>query len=95
MKARLVSATLTAGQLQTSTFRSWAFDFAVLVQLAERDYSVLRASMILAHVFDDGRANTRWSEHVKGWAVTMSPTIMGYRDAVDTTDQLRVAAAES
>jgi len=31
VKARLVSQRATPGQLQTSAFRSWTFDFAVLV----------------------------------------------------------------
>lgn len=71
--------------------RSWDFDFAVLVQLAERDYSVARASMLPAHLFDEGRANARWSRHVKGWAVFMTPALMGYPEAADVTERLRAA----
>ncbi len=93
VKARLVSSPPTAGQLQTSVFRSWDFDFVVLVQLAERDYSVVRASMLPARVFEGGRANTRWSQHVKGWLVMMTPAIMGHGDAIDMTDQLQSVAS--
>lgn len=92
VKARLVSQRATPGQLQTSVFRSWTFDFAVLVQLAERDYSVVRASMVPVHLFDEGHANAKWSEHVKGWAVFMTPALMSHPDAVDVTAQLRLAA---
>jgi hypothetical protein len=94
VKVRLVSHKLTPGQLQTSVFRSWAFDFAVLIQLAEGDYSVVRASMVPVHLFDEGRANANWSEHVKGWAVFMTPALMGHAEAVDVTANLRVAAGE-
>jgi hypothetical protein len=93
VKARLVSERPTPGQLQTSVFRTWNFDFAVLVQLAERDYAVVRASMLPALVFDEGRSNAKWSEHVKGWAVFMTPALMGHSDAVDVTQALRVASA--
>jgi hypothetical protein len=94
VKARLISPTPTAGQLQTSVFRSWDFDLAVLVQLAERDYSVVRASMLPGHVFEEGRANSRWSAHVKGWYVFMTPVLLDHPDAVDVTAQLRAAAQQ-
>lgn len=92
VKARLVSPKPTPGQLQTSVFRSWAFDYAVLIQLDERDYSVVRASVLPVALFDEGRANARWSEHVKGWAVFMTPELMGHADAIDVTMELRNAS---
>lgn len=95
VKARLVSAKPTPGQLQTSVFRSWNFDLAVLVQLHERDYTVVRASMVPADVFEEGRSHARWSEHVKGWAVHMTPALMEHVDSVDATTQLRQAADQS
>lgn len=94
VKARLVSPKPTPGQLQTSVFRSWSFDFAVLVQLAERDYTVVRAAMLPASVFDGGNANASWSGHVKGWAVFMTPALMSHPDATDVTEALSVASRE-
>lgn len=92
VKARLVSTPPTPGQLQTSVFRSWDFDFAVLVQLAEHDYMVARASMIPVDLFNGGDTNAKWSGHVKGWAVFMTPALMQHPTAVDVTNQLRAAA---
>lgn len=92
VKARLVSKQATRGQLQTSTFRSWTFDFAVLVQLADRDYSVVRASMLPIHLFDEGQANASWSKHVRGWSVFMTPTLMGHPESVDVTVHLQAAS---
>lgn len=92
VKARLVSARPNPGQLQTSVFRSWDFDFAVLVQLDEHDYTVSRASMVPANLFDGGNANARWSDHVKGWAVFMTPALMQHAASVDVTSELRAAA---
>jgi hypothetical protein len=94
VKARLVSEPPTSGQLQTSVFRSWDFDFAVLVQLGDNDYSVKRASLVPAHVFEQGAANARWSDHVNGWAVFMTPQLMNHPEALDVTATLRAISQE-
>jgi hypothetical protein len=95
VKARLISPNPTAGQLQTSVFRSWDFDLAILVLLGERDYVVMQAAMLPVHVFEKGHANARWSTHVKGWSVFMTPALMRHPDAIDVTAQLRAAAQAS
>lgn len=95
VKARVVSERSAPGQQQTSVFRSWDFDLLVLVQLAERDYSVVRASMIPVELFDKGRAHARWNEHERGWKVFMTTELMGHSRSVDVTTQLRQVATDA
>jgi hypothetical protein len=52
LKARVVSDPIQPGQLQLSPFRSFEFDFAVIVFLSAADYVVCRASKVPRHVVE-------------------------------------------
>lgn len=52
VKARVVSEPAQPGQLQLSPFRSFSFDFAVIVLLSATDYTVTRAAKVPRHVVE-------------------------------------------
>jgi hypothetical protein len=52
VKARVVSEPAGPGQLQLSPFRSFSFDFAVVVLLSAADYIVARAAKVPRHVVE-------------------------------------------
>ena len=52
VKARVVSDPPEPGQLQLSPFRSFGFDFAVIVLLSAADYAVARASKVPRYVVE-------------------------------------------
>lgn len=53
VKARRVSDPPKPGQLQTSPFRSWGFDQALLMLVDERTYEVRRASLVPQPVVEE------------------------------------------
>lgn len=89
VKTRVVADPPTRGQLQTSPFRSWDFDLAAFVLLRDRDYFVVRASLVPRDVVKE---NGRYVAHVNGYIVQMTPSLMGHPTASDITDQLNDAA---
>ena len=89
VKTRVVSDPPTRGQLQTSPFRSWEFDLAAFVLLRNHDYFVVRASLVPRDV---AKENSRFTAHVNGHIVHMTPNLMGHPTARDITAALRSAA---
>jgi hypothetical protein len=89
VKARLVSDPPTAGQLQTSPFRSWDFEHACLVQCRAEDYTVSRAALVPVDVVKE---HSRYSKHVGGSIVLMTPALMGHEKAHDITELLAAVA---
>ena len=83
VKARVTSVLLHAGQLQTSPFRSWNFDFAAFVLLAADDYRVTRAALVPVAVV---RVVARRRPHVNGDIVMMNTALLGHPEATDLTD---------
>ncbi|MFC7491103.1 MULTISPECIES: hypothetical protein [unclassified Knoellia] len=91
VKARVVSDKPTAGQQQTSPFRSWAFDQAGLV-LFDPYYVVRRAVLLPREVVEPLGT---WRQHVRGWTLSMSGVLMGHEAATDVTPRLRAVAART
>lgn len=89
VKARVVSAKISAGQRQMSPFRSWEFGQAALVQFADHDYSVVRAVLVPV---DRVRESARWTKHVNGHVVYMTEALMTSPGSADITDAVRAAA---
>lgn len=92
VKARRVSNPPNPGQLQTSPFRSWGFDQALLVLVDEHSYEVRRASLIPRAVVEE---LSRYVAHVNGSNAYMTEDLMGHAEAVDVTGLLRAAAGDS
>ena len=88
MKARVVSDPARPGQLQLSPFRSFGFDFTVIVLLSDTDYAVSRASKVPSHVVESSAV---YRKHVNGKVLFARPEIMGHPDATDLTAALRAA----
>src|ERR1700735_1394878 len=63
VKARVVSDPPAPGQLQLSPFRSFSFDFAVVVLLSAADYTVWRASKVPRYVVESSAVHRA---HVNG-----------------------------
>lgn len=91
VKARAVSDPPSRGQLQTSPFRSWDFEFVGLLLLRDSDYTVLRAAMVPMEVV---RASATLRTHVNGFVVQMTETLLGHAQAVDVTERLKAAASD-
>jgi hypothetical protein len=90
VKARVVSDPPQTSQLQLSLFRSFDFDFAVIVLLSAADYSVVRASKVPRDVVE---ASAVYRKHVNGKVLFARPHIMGHPKATDLTADLRMAQA--
>jgi hypothetical protein len=90
VKARVVSEPAEPGQLQLSPFRSFGFDFAVIMLLSATDYTVSRASKVPCHVVESSAV---YRQHVNGKVLFARPEIMGHPDATDLTATLRTAQA--
>jgi hypothetical protein len=90
VKARVVSNPPLPGQLQLSPFRSFDFDFAVVVLLSAADYAVARASKIPRSVIEEIAV---YREHVNGRVLFARQDVMGHPDATDLTATLRAAQA--
>jgi hypothetical protein len=82
VKARVVSDPAKPGQLQLSPFRSFDFDFAVIVLLSAADYAVSRASKVPRVVVE---SSATYRQHVNGKILFARPEIMGHPDATDLT----------
>lgn len=91
VKSRTVSDPPRPGQLQTGTFRSDAFDHAVLVLLDEATYEVVRAVLLPVDAVRE-----RWGrrDRVNGWALMMNGPTMRHAAAADITGELRVALSQ-
>ena len=92
VKSRRVSNPPRPGQLQTSTFRSWGFDQALLMLVDERTYEVRRASLIPQPVVEE---LSRYVAHVNGSNAYMTEDLMGHAEAVDMTGLLQAAAGDA
>ena len=90
VKARVVSAPVLPSQLQLSPFRSFDFDFAVIVLLSATDYAVSRASKVPRHVVESSATHR---QHVNGKVLFARPQIMNHPDAIDLTAALRLVQA--
>ncbi len=88
VKARVVSEPAEPGQLQLSPFRSFGFDFAVIVLLSATDYTVSRAAKVPRYVVE---SSAIYRQHVNGKVLFARPEIMGHPDASDLTVTLRAA----
>jgi hypothetical protein len=88
VKARVVTDPAGSGQLQLSAFRSFDFDFAVIVLLSAADYAVSRASKVPRAVVESSAIYRR---HVNGKVLFARPEIMDHPDATDITAILRAA----
>ena len=88
VKARVVSEPAEPGQLQLSPFRSFDFDYAVIVLLSAADYAVTRASKVPRHVVETSAV---YRQHVNGKLLFARAEIMGHPDATDLTATLRAA----
>lgn len=90
VKARVVGEKITAGQRQTSPFRSHDYEYAALVMLSSADYSVRQAVLVSRQMVED-RAVFR--KHVNGSILFMRPELMDHSDAIDITERLRAVAS--
>jgi hypothetical protein len=88
VKTRVVSDPARPDQLQLSVFRSFGFDFAVIVLLSAADYTVVRASKVPRRVVE---SSAPYRKHVNGNVLFARPEIMGHPDATDLTAVLRAA----
>jgi hypothetical protein len=86
VKARVVSYPARPDQLQLSPFRSFDFDYAVIVLLSAADYTVMRASKVPRHVIE---SSAIYRAHVNGKVLFARPEIMNHPDATDLTAILR------
>jgi hypothetical protein len=91
VKARAVSEKILAGQRQMSSFRTWAFDQAAMVQFAKNDYSIVRAVLVPV---EQVRDSARWTKHVNGHVAFMTEALMTSPGSTNITDAVR-AASES
>jgi hypothetical protein len=88
VKARVVSDPAEPGQLQLSPFRSFGFDFAVIVLLSATDYVVSQASKVPRYVVETSAV---YRQHVNGHVLFARPEIMSHPDATNLTATLRAA----
>jgi hypothetical protein len=89
VKSRRVDAAARPGQLQTSPFRSWEFDEALLVLVDPDTFLVRRASLVPRAAVEKA---SRYSKHVNGRFVMMDDSLMGHPASRDVTEQLQTAA---
>ncbi len=86
VKARVVSEPPRRSQRQLSPFRSFDFDAAVIVLLADTDYTVWRAVEVPQQVVA-GRA--AYNAHVNGHVLHATDDVLHHEDVVDLTNKLR------
>ena len=91
VKARRVDTPPRRGQLQSSPFRSWGFDEALLVLVDAQSYEMRRASLVPARALE---VAARFSPHVNGHFVMMDERVMGHDDALDVSEVFREAATQ-
>lgn len=87
VKARVAKTGAAVNSLVTSPFRSWDFDAAVIVLLADEDLSVVMAAEIPVQLV---REAANWRSHVNGWVVTPTPELMA--TGLDVTVKLQQVA---
>lgn len=75
----------SAGQLQTSPFRSWEFDVAAFVLFRDNDYAVRRGALVPLEVV---RSQASFRKHVNGSVVMMRSALLDHEDADDITHGL-------
>ncbi|WP_436793482.1 hypothetical protein [Actinospongicola halichondriae] len=92
VKARRVSDPPEAGQLQTSPFRSWDFDDALLLLVDEATYWIRSASVVPLEVVKEVAT---YREHVNGSTVQMTADVIAHRRAIDVTERLRAVLADA
>ena len=89
VKARRVSEPVRRGELQTSPFRSWDFDDALLVLVDAESYVVRRGALVPVEIVRD---RSTYRAHVNGSIAFMDDPLMGHPAATDVTAQLRHAS---
>lgn len=93
VKARVVSDPPRRSQRQLSPFRSFDFDTAIIVLLADTDYSVWRAVELPQSVVE---STATYNAHVNGHIFNAKDEILNHVLSVDLTDRLRnVDSAQS
>lgn len=90
VKARLVADRPTAGQLQSSPFRSWDFDAAALMLFRATTYEPALAVMAPTHVV---RTHAKRRSHINGDVVFIRPPLTIAAGVEDIT--FTVAAAHA
>ena len=90
VKARVVSDPPTRGQRQLSPFRSFDFDTAVIVLLADSDYAVWRAVEVPQAVVEE---RSTFRSHVNGHVLHATSDVLDHPDARDLTQRLREVQA--
>ena len=90
VKCRVVSDPPSRGQLGLSPFRSFDFDAAVIVLLAEATYDVVRAVELPVGAVQE---SSRLVQHVNGHRVLATPALLTGPGAVDVTERVRAALA--
>jgi hypothetical protein len=92
VKARVVSDPPRHSQLQLSPFRSFDFDVAIIVLLADGDYSVRQAVELPRELVE---AKAKYNEHVNAHILFATADVLNHELAVDVTAALtRLAAQE-
>ena len=87
VKARVVTSPTRIGEGQLSVFRSWDFD-ALVVVLFDDQFRVWRATHLPVALLE---AQSRFIEHVRGYRVIATDTLLGQGE--DWTERLQVATA--
>jgi hypothetical protein len=91
VKCRTVGDGAARGQRGLSPFRSFDFDAVVVVLLDEETYDVVRAVELPVAVV---REESRRVEHVNGFRLRATPTLLGHAQAIDVTTRLQAALAD-
>jgi hypothetical protein len=78
VKCRVVTDTAKRSERQLSPFRSWDCDAVVIVLFDER-FSVRRMALLPTEVV---KSAARWQEHVRGWIVFATDTLLANDAAV-------------
>jgi uncharacterized protein DUF6998 len=86
VKARVVSNQPRRSQRQLSPFRSFEFDAAVIVFLAEADYAVSRAVEVPRAVVE---SSAKYNPHVNGHILHATDAILDRALSIDVTGLLR------
>jgi hypothetical protein len=86
VKARVVSDPPSRSQRQLSPFRSFDFDSAVIVLLADSDYAVWRAVEVPKAVVEQ---LSTFRAHVNGHVLHATSDVLDHPDGRDLTETLR------
>ncbi len=88
VKCRVVGESPKIGERQLSPFRSFDFDYLVIVLFAP-DYSVRRAVQIPV---DTVKALSRHRSHVNGHVLMATDSVLSGPDCLDITEAMRASA---